>query len=265
MAKLTSILSFNGSLEGLSAYRLKGVNDPILRLRRGPSKEAINTGAQYDNTRRNLSENRGRNKAVSLLMKAFQPLKPLADFDTAGQLNKLLRAVQKGDTESPWGGRAVRPSRFAHLLEGFHLTKAMPFDSAVHGEAHTQIDKRTLEASVELPALLPRLTFFPPAGYPYYRLVVTLGIAPDIVLGPLGWGTDGDFSNCYTAAAQTEWFAAGAGLPSTTLSLQLPYTPPTEAYALVLTVAVQPGVPGLTGGIEPVRARVGSAKILAAV
>lgn len=262
MAKLKSLIQFNGSLDGVTVYNLPHVKEPIVKIGWGPSGEAIKTKPQYAGQRRSISEITGRSPATGWLMKAFQALKPLADADTAGFLNKLLFEVQKRDTVSQWGLRNIRVSRFPELLEGFPLTRAVAFDSVVRGEVHTKIDRTALEASVALPQLLPRLTFFPPPGYLYCRLVATLGVAPDMVFGPLGWGTEGDFSNCFAQAAYTEWFAASAGLPSTTLSLQLPYTPPTESFALVLTVAVQLGVPGLTGGIEPVR--VGSAKIVAA-
>lgn len=57
-------------------------------------------------------------------------------------------------------------------------------------------------------------------------------------------------------------FVYGCG--ATTPSLQLPYTPPTDAFALVLTVGMQLGEPGIAGGVEPVRRQVASAKILAA-
>lgn len=237
----------------------------MVRATWGPSAEDIQTKPQYSNTRRNLAENSGRGKAIHWLMQAFNPLKPLVDASTAGHLNKLLRAVQKGDTESVWGRRGVRVSRFPQLLEGFRLTKDTPFDSVVRGEVDVQLERATLSASVALPDLLPRLTFFPPPGYPYCRGVVTLGVAPDLLFGEPKYATDGDFSHCFAGAAYTDWFAAGKGCPSTTLSLQLPYTPPTESFALVLTVALQLGEPGIAGSVEPVRRRVGSAKILAAV
>ncbi|HEY1113574.1 MAG TPA: hypothetical protein VGE66_08425 [Chitinophagaceae bacterium] len=263
MAKLTSLLRFNGSLDGITVYRLPGVSDPVARTTWGPSKEDLQRKPQYAQTRRNLSESCGRGKATSWLMKAFQPLKPLADFDTAGQLNRLLRAVQKGDTESPWGERAVRLSRFPHLPEGFRLTKVLPFDSVVRGEVGVRMDRDTLSATVELPELRPRLTFFPPPGFAYCRLLVTLGVAPDVIHGPQGWGTDGDYTKCFAQAAYTDWFAAAKGSGATTLQLQLPYTPPSESFALVLAVGMQLGEPGLTGGVETVRGRVGSARILA--
>lgn len=264
MAKLKSLLEFNGSLEGMTVYKLPHVKEPIVKATWGPSAHDINTKPQYEVTRHNLAENAGRNKAVHWLMKAFNPLKPLADADTAGLLNKLLRAMQKSDTGRPFGARAVLFSRFPQLLEGFSLTKATPFDAVVRGEVYTKLERSTLSASVELPALLPRLTFFAPPGYTYGRLVATLGVAPDLLSGVHGWGTDGDYGNCFAQAAQTELFAAGAGLSPTTLSLTLPYTPPTDSFALVLTVAVQWGAPGFTGALEPVLGRVGCGKIVAA-
>jgi hypothetical protein len=161
------------------------------------------------------------------------------------------------------GKRAVRLSRFPQLLEGFRLTKAMPFDAVVRGEVRAQLTRDILTAVVELPDLVPGLTFFEPEGYAYCRVVATLGVAPDLFWGNPKYTTQGDFGACFAQGVHTEWFAAGAGLTSTTLSLQLPYTPPTESFALVRTVGVQLGVPGLTGGVEPVRKRVESAKILA--
>lgn len=264
MAKLTSLIQFNGSLEGLTIYRLPHVKDPVVRSTWGPNKQALNTQPQYAGQRRSISENKGRAPATGWLMKAFNPLKPMADTDTAGYLNKLLYEVQKSDTVSPWGRRGVRVSRFPQLLEGFRLTKELPFDTVVRGEVGVRLHRDTLEASVTLPELLPRLTFFPPPGYAYCRVVATLGVAPDLFFDEPAYRTDGDFSQCFAQAAYGEWFATGKGCGATTLSLQLPYTPPSEAFALVLTIGVQLGEPGLAGGVEPVRKRVGCAKILAA-
>ena len=265
MAKLNSILKLYGSLEGLTIYKLPGVEAPVVRSTWGPSRHDILTKPCYALTRLTLAETGGRSRAVSGLMKAFQPLKPLADFDTAGQGQRLLRAIQKGDTQSELGKRAVLLSRFPQLLEGFNLTRRTTFDTVVQGELHTRLSRDTLTASVELPDLLPRLTFFPPEGYPYCRVIAILGVAPDLLFAQPKYTTDGDFTNCPAQSVHTAWFAAGAGLPAQTLSLALPYLPPSEAFSLVLTVGLQLGEPGLTGGIEPVRRRVGSAKILAAV
>ena len=265
MAKLKSIIQFNGSLEGLSAYDMEGVEGTVVRRSYGPSKEDIETKPQYDITRRNIKETGGRSKAVSWLMRTFQPLKFQADFDTAGQLNKLLRVIQKEDAVSIYGQRAVLLSAHPGLLEGFSLTKALPFDHTVRGGVDVQLSKAALSASVSLPALIPQLTFFPPEGYSYYRVVVTLGAAPDLFYGLPKYRPLGDYTPCWPQSAQTEWFPAATGAPAQTLALTLPYTPPNDAFSLVLTIGVQLGAPVIGGAIEPVRKRVGSAKILAAV
>jgi hypothetical protein len=265
MAKLTSIIKFNGSLQGLSAYNMKGVEGTILRTAYGPSKEDIQTKSQYDITRRNLSETGGRGSATSWLMKAFQPLKPLADAATAGRLNRLLKAIQVGDTESAFGERAVRFSQFPSVLHGFNLTKAMPFDTVVSGALCCTLSRDTLSATVEVPALLPRHTFFAPEGYAYCRLVVALGIAPDLLFGEPKYQPLGDYDQCFTQSVYTEWFAAGIGTAAQTIHLSIPATPPNNAFSLVLSVGVQLGTPGIAGGIEPVRQRVGSGKIVSAV
>lgn len=265
MAKYKSLLTITGSLDGLTIYRLPGVADPVVRRTSGPSKEDIQTKSQYDVLRRNLAETGGRSTATSWLMKAFQALKPLADADTAGQLNRLLKVIQVGDTESEFGTRAVRFSQYPSVLHGFKLTKAAPFDTVVSGALCCALLRDTRSATVEVPALLPRRTFFAPEGYAYGRLVAVLGIAPDLFFGEPKYQPLGDYEACFAQSAYTDWFAAGIGTAAQTLHLNLPVTPPNDAFSLVLSVGLQWGVPGVTGGIEPVRQRVGSAKIVAAV
>jgi hypothetical protein len=264
MAKLASQIQFTGSLEGLSAYRMKGVEGIILRAKYGPSKEDINTKPNYENNRRFINENRGRAKAVRALMKAFEALKPLSDADTAGHLNKLLTVIQKGDTTGIYGQRAVLLSQFPHLLQGFHLTKHFPFNDAVRGEPQTTLDRATRSASVTLPHLLPGVTCFPPPGGSFFRIAVTLGVAPNMVYTPLGYATVDDYSNCYSVSTETAWFPSGKAVPATSLSLALPYTPPGDAYSLVLAIGMQLGITAVNGNIEMVRERTGSGKILAA-
>jgi hypothetical protein len=265
MAKLTSILQFNGSLQGLSAYKMKGVEGTVLRVAYGPSKEDIETKRQYDITRRNLSEMGGRSTAASWLMKAFQPLRSIADPHTLGQLNRLLRAVQLADTTSEYGKRSVALSLHPALLQGCSLTKAAPFDSVVRASFGCTLSRESLSASLELPSLKPRLNFFPPQGYTFCRVVAALGVAPDLFHAVPKYRPQGDYNHCHAVSVHSDWFAAGHGAPAQTLALSLPYTPPNEAFSLVLSVGVQVGMPGISGAIEPLRGRVGSAKILAVV
>lgn len=170
-----------------------------------------------------------------------------------------------GDTESEFGQRAVRFSQFPTILNGFKLTKATPFDNVVTGALCCTLSRDILSASLQVPALLPRLTFSAPEGYAYCRLVAVLGIVPDLFFGVPKYQPLGDYDHCFAQSGYTGWFAAGSGAPATTLERSLPTTPPNEAFSLVLSVGVQLGMPGASGSIEPVGGRVGSAKVVAAV
>lgn len=264
MAKLTSQIQFTGSLEGLLAYKMQGVEETILRAKYGPSKEDIYTKPNYANTRRFLMENKGRARSVRSLMKAFEALKPLSDPDAAGHLNKRMMVIQKGDFMGLYGQRDVLLSRFPHLLEGFHLTKRSFFEGAIRGALQAHLDRTARTASVTLPPLLPGITFFPPAGGSFFRIVMTLGVAPDMVYGPSGYAPVNDCSNCYAVSTGTAWFPSAKEAPAFSLSLALPYEVPGDAFSLVLAIAVQLGMPATGGGVEPVKRRVGSGKILAA-
>lgn len=113
------------------------------------------------------------------------------------------------------------------------------------------MDKASLSAAIELPALLPGINFFHRPPFSLYRVVAALGIVPDLFYQEAGdhYFPPEDFDPVRAQTVETPWYSAKGGSPAATLSLHLPQSPAGGAYSLVLTLGVQWGSPGAGGNV----------------
>src|SRR5688572_10360908 len=99
MPKLIGELQFIGSLDNLSAYKMRGSDKIILRKKGGPSKKQIKHSPKFDLTRRNNKEFGGRVKAAAHIKRILYPMLFIADYNIIGPLNALLKPIQNMDTQ----------------------------------------------------------------------------------------------------------------------------------------------------------------------
>jgi hypothetical protein len=262
MAKLTGLLSFTGKLQGISAHKRKGTDAIIIKPRYGPSKNDIDTKPSYANTRRVNKEFGGRSTASKWIRDGYHALKKILDPDNLGRLNALLQAIQVLDKNSEYGKRAVALSLNRDLLAGFNLNKWHHFESTVQHPIHTTITRELLKAIVSMPALLPGANFFPPGQHPFFRIVATLNIVPDLYHHQPKYRPRASYEGMHPQVAKTEWMAVNAGSEAISLELQLPEAPPNDEFSLVLTLGMELGTPQSTGLIQAVK-YAGCGKILA--
>ena len=255
MAKLTSLVKFQGSLDELNAYQLEGVNGTVVRRKSSLTKEQVLTDPSFSNTRKNNKETAGCSRAAGLVLETLGVLRPVVDQSCCGRLNALLKVVQASDTESPWGRRSVRLSQRPGLLEGFNLRKVYPLEGVLRAPLYCAVDRAGLGAEVEVPALVPGINFLSPVGPPLYRVVAALGAVPDLYYEPGGdrYLPAPGYKRVSAQAALTGWFPVKGGSAATTLSLQLPEGPGVDDFSLVLTVGVQWGTVGIGGGVDLVK------------
>ena len=178
MAKLTSLLSFHGTLDGISVYEMEGVDQPVVRRKGGAAKEKIHHDPCFAGTRRGMAEFGGRGTASRYVQNAFSPLRP--GHGTTGTINKLLRAVQQLDTASPLGRRNIALSLCPELLQGLNISKRLLLDRVLHHALSCQLFKDSGTASVALPPLIPGFNILHPATHPFFKVVAVLGLMPDL-------------------------------------------------------------------------------------
>jgi hypothetical protein len=262
MAKLTGPLSFTGKLQGISAHKRTGTDAIIIKPRYGPSKNDINTKPSYANTRRVNKEFGGRSTASKWIRDGYHALKKILDPDNLGRLNALLQAIQQMDKNSEYGKRSVALSLSRGLLAGFNLNKWHPFESTLQNPVEATISRETLKAIVTIPALLPGVNFLPPGKHPFFRIVATLNIVPDLYYHEPKYRPGVSYEGMHPQVIKTEWLAVNAGSEVISLELQLPGSPPNEEFSLVLTLGLEMGTPHSTGLIQAVK-YAGCGKILA--
>lgn len=254
--------SFKGRWAGLTFYPLPGVGN-IGRQYWGPSAEDIKTKAAYDITRRNNKEHGGCSTASKYLRRVFHPLEPARDYAMSGPVTGKLRDFLPLDTESEFGHRHILLSKAPRLLEGINLSKRYPFDSVVRGGVSCALNRETLSATIDLPALKVGVNFTPTGKQPYFKIAAALGVAPDLLWNGEAYAFHRAYEGFRPLAVTSDWTPATAGSEAMTLDLQLPYTPPDDQFALVLTLGVLMGTAGRWGQPEAVK-YAGCAKVMAA-
>ncbi|MGZ3949704.1 MAG: hypothetical protein ACXVKK_16370, partial [Flavisolibacter sp.] len=179
MAKLSGPLGFEGKLQDISAYKMKGFDGIVLRMGWGPSKKDIQTKDNYVNTRRINAEFGGRSTTASFVKSILRPIETILDYNIMATLTGLLRQMQAEDKESEWGHRNVLISCKPFLLEGLTLNRRYPFDTVVSTPIKVELDKEAGKALVNVPQLIPSVNFFPPANFSVCRIRAILGFVPD--------------------------------------------------------------------------------------
>ena len=262
MAKLAPGFGFTGSFGNLSAYKMRGHDQIILRGKGGPSKTKIATSPSFEITRYNNMEFAGRSMASRWIMRGMHPHKSLADYNIAGPLHSILKPIQVMDSKSQYGKRAVCLSKNPTLLEGFSLNRKTIFDSVIRSPVHAEISREALTATVSLPALSPGINFFASAYYPLFSISFSLAVVPDIFHHTNGYSADPGYKDFFCRNIRSEWFAVNRGCEAQRFDLKIDAVLPDDHFSLMLSVGLCYGE--LTTPASPKQVKyAGAAKILA--
>jgi hypothetical protein len=266
MAKLKGMPAFTGSMGGLSAYTMRGVDGIIIREKGGPRKQQVKMGKQYAITRLRNEEWKGSMKGVKGVNLALQGLRHLADYNYTGALSKICRLVQDDDnTPGNFGKRSVLFSRSGYKLEGFGLNMYHRFDTLLKAPLLYEVDKQSGTAAVEMPEIIPAIHLANPMKQPYYRLVFAAGTVADIVYD--------ESRKMYHPAAEdngmssivtTAWRVSDEITPAQPLELAIANWQPKQSVSIFLSAGIEYGRPQ-TGGLIYFTKYAGAAKILKVV
>jgi hypothetical protein len=260
MAQLIGEILFTGSMQNLSAYKMRGSDKIILRKKGGPSKKQIKHSPRFDLTRRNNREFGGRAQAAAHIKRILQPLLFLADYNITGPLNALLKPIQKMDTGSEWGKRNIMLTKHSRLLEGFTLNRRYLFDSIVRTPVSGMIHKE--QAIVDIPALLPGINFIVPGNYAWYKFIAVTGLVPDLYYTEHGYFPKGE-RNYFPDLTYTDWLPVNTPAPTGKLIIKgIPKNKP-KTCSIMLALGIAFGVMQ-KNNIEPVK-YVGGAKVIGVV
>lgn len=262
MAKASFGFPVGGSFGDYSMYKMKGVEKMIIRSKGGASKERIKTDPVFETVRYNNSEFAGCGKAAANFRRAFFPISHLADYNYTGYLVTLSKIIQKLDTLSLQGQRSILFSRNRHIMHGFSFNTQRTFDSLIRNTTMFAFNRNELKASVILPQLFPKVNIINTWELSWFRLVVVLGLVPDMIYSEGG----------YVQATQqvlpdpmrfiTEWQSTNVVAQEREVVLKLPgNTALDNSVSMVLSIGAEFGRALSDTVIYPVKYS-GSAKIL---
>jgi hypothetical protein len=260
MAKLDGILSFTGSLQNLSAYKMRGSDKIILRKKGGPTKKQIKHSPKFANTRRNNMEFGGRSLAAACIKSCLHPLLFLADHNITAPLNALLRAIQKMDTESGLGKRHVCLTKQPRLLEGFTLNRRYLFETIVRTPVVCSLQQE--QVLIDLPALVPGINFMAPGNFAFYKFIGVAALVPDIYYTEKGYRSK-DRERHYFNFIDSEWLQVNAPAPAHTLTL--PGLPANKPAGCSTMIALGIAFGKLQGDTIKPEKYVGGAKVMMVV
>ncbi|OQP58130.1 hypothetical protein A3860_07330 [Niastella vici] len=260
MPKLIGSLQFIGSLDNMSAYKMRGSDKIILRKKGGPSKKQIKQDPHFDLTRRNNKEFGGRSKLAAQIKNALFPLRSLTDYNITGPLNALLKHIQKLDTENEYGKRNVLISKNPRLLEGFTLNRKNLLESIISTPFLWSLQKD--QVIIDVPGLLPGINFIVPGDYSWYQFTAVAGLVPDLYYHEHGYRPKDDRVH-FRDLAYSDWLPVNTPSPAGKLIVTgLPEQKP-ENCSLMIAVGIAFGTIQ-RGEIEQVK-YVGAGKVIGMV
>jgi hypothetical protein len=259
-------LKITGSLGNLSFYKMRGVDKIVVRQKGGAPKEYVKNSPTFKLPRLYMSEFGGCSKMGKEVRFMMHPVRGLSDYNFSGFINKALKTVQKLDGTGELGQRSIMLSKHPDLLAGFQLNKNTTFDAVLRTPITYTLDRKTLSARVNIPALIRDINFHPNNRHARFCIDVSLGIVPDFTFHPGERAYKP--SEWYTTMFSPEnvsspWFPALKGSPATSLEIKLTdQVPADDSYSLMLTVGVRYGSPMEDDVVKDVK-RAGVAKVIA--
>lgn len=181
MAKLVGPIQITGNVGGLSHYKMQGVEGIVVRKGGGANKKRINKSPEFANTRRLNNEWRGCTAMGVYFRRALNEMVLLADYNLTGSVNAMMKQVQARDEESEWGKRMVKLSAYRYVLSGYGFNKYNHLESLLKIMPKWSIDRANGSAHLSLLEFDPSRQVNNFRNHPYFRLVATLGVVPDMV------------------------------------------------------------------------------------
>lgn len=259
MAFLKSDFEFTGSIGGLSAYNLPGVDGTVLRTKGGGDKKKILTAASCKLTRQNAAEYGACGKMGGSIRRSMLPMVPLADHNFVSNLNALAKIIQLLDTEGHRGERSIALSGRKEYLRGFSLNKNTAFESIVRHPLEYQIDRGAGKAVVLLPELMQGVNLMTSRQYPVFRFLVNLGCVADRTFGLKGYLNEEDMESC---CFYTGWHHTQALFEAREVLVELKDPSAIgDTTTLILSVGIQMGTPVSDLVVNPAK-HGGCAKII---
>jgi len=242
-------MQLTGSMANVSMYTRQDNGQVIVRMKGGPTKNQIETKPEFEKVRQNNSEWAGCTRMASNIRKSFEVMNRLEDYAVNGALNAVCKEIQKLDTGSQPGQRAIRLSEHKDLLPGFTFSRKQVLESVLRVPVETTLDRTTGKATLEIPMLNTDMYLYNFRSLPYYRFIASLSGVCDMLMDAAGDKYDSPYPGyCdkQNGVFESEWIAATSIQPALIINLSYPLTenPIPDEVTLLLCLGIEFGKVG---------------------
>lgn len=178
MSKQSSLVKFQGKMDGVSFYRKKGGH--FARMANGPSKQRILTHPKMARTRENISEFGGLAVMTKSFHDTLSKVSNLTDTNLRSRTAKVFRVITKRSAGIR-GKRPLQVSQHRELLKNLEINSAAALAdvlAARYTTTHTP-ERTSATVSLQEPSIREMVTAPPVATH--FRLVHLLGAVADTV------------------------------------------------------------------------------------
>ena len=177
MSKQTGLIRLDGSIGGISFYKLNG--EDLAKVSNGPKKERILSEPAFQRTRENNSEFGGSaSSAKSMRLSLATVLQTMADSRLTSRLTKLFKEINlKG--AGTRGQRPIVVSGNRTMLENLDFNLKTHFSSVFNAPFSFSNNAPRTQGTITIPAFLPSSFISAPSGATHFRLVTAIGVVSD--------------------------------------------------------------------------------------
>ena len=245
-----------------SVYKMKGCNYTIIRRKGGPTETMIKESRKFREVRNNNGNFGAAAKAAGRIKNAIKPVKHLTNINNFGQLTSLCLNILKMDLHHESGERSVLFSKYAGILTGLNVNRDVTFESIFNTPCTCTITRAEGSATVTVPELIPKVNFNIPWDHPVYRIIIAIGVLPDIIKTDKTYDASMPGVIHKAETVITDWSDAKKLKKKETFVLQLPQdTTIDPSCSLIVSIGIEMGTYMTDTMVKPIP-NIGCAKIL---
>ncbi len=155
---------------GYRVYKIKGVDQPIVARKGGPSAEAIKTKSTYAELRNNQKEFGVASMMAKVLRNSLSDgLTEICETYVSGRLTAQFRNIAKYE-EGPTGTRPLYVTKHGHYLSGFEFNTTAPYDDIFGAKYFLKSGSSRGQVILHFPAFVPADTFKAPDGATNFKI-----------------------------------------------------------------------------------------------
>ena len=170
--------------KGYRVYTIKGVDQPIVARKGGPTADAVKHKSTYAELRNNQKEFGVASMMAKVLRNSLsEGLTEICETYVSGRLTAQFRNIAKYE-DGPTGTRPLYVTKHGHNLNGFEFNTTAPYEEIFGAKYFLKSSSRRGQVILHFPAFVPEDTFKAPEGATNFKINARLVALSDYHFDP---------------------------------------------------------------------------------